>query len=158
MSDARFEDGDERPLRLLAQDSEDLKVISTLVQDAVLTGADIAWSARQRRLGLLLNRFRWEDRDAAGGIGRPPERVRSLLEIGDALRVRTQDLPRGDGDTVLSLLALSFEAGPDGTGQVMLAFAGDAMLAVEVECLDIRLTDVTRPYLAPSRTVPQHRD
>lgn len=158
MTDAGFEDGEERPLRLWALDTQDLEVVSALVQDSVLTGADIVWSSRQRRLGLLVNRFRWEDSDAAARLGRPPERVRSLLEIGDALHVRAQDLPRGDGDTVLSLLSLSFEAGADGTGKVMLAFAGDAMLAVEVECLDIRLTDVTRPYLAPSGKVPRHRD
>ena len=40
MTDARFQDGGEGPLRLIAQDAEDLKVISTLVQDAVLGGGD----------------------------------------------------------------------------------------------------------------------
>ena len=35
MTDAKFEDGGEGPLRLVAQDAEDLKVISTLIQDAV---------------------------------------------------------------------------------------------------------------------------
>nr|MCU0826818.1 DUF2948 family protein [Tabrizicola sp.]MCU0829865.1 DUF2948 family protein [Tabrizicola sp.] len=36
MTDARFQDGGEGPLRLVAQDVDDLKVISALVQDAVL--------------------------------------------------------------------------------------------------------------------------
>ena len=33
MSDARFEEGGEAPLRLVVQDADDLKVISTLLQD-----------------------------------------------------------------------------------------------------------------------------
>ena len=35
MSDARFEDGAEQPLRLMAQDADDLAVLSALLQDAV---------------------------------------------------------------------------------------------------------------------------
>jgi hypothetical protein len=35
MTDARFEDGGEAPLRLMAQDAEGLGVLSALVQDAV---------------------------------------------------------------------------------------------------------------------------
>ena len=35
---------------------------------------------------------------------------------------------------------------------------GDGTLAVEAECLNVELRDVTRPYIAPSRKVPQHPD
>ncbi|NJS15471.1 MAG: DUF2948 family protein, partial [Sphingopyxis sp.] len=34
MTDATFQEGGEGPLRLVAQDAEDLKILSTLVQDA----------------------------------------------------------------------------------------------------------------------------
>mgnify|MGYP000054804462 CR=1 FL=1 len=50
MSDASFEDGHEKPLNIGALDAEDLKVISALVQDAVLTTADIGFDRRARRL------------------------------------------------------------------------------------------------------------
>ena len=40
MTDARFQDGGEEPLRLVAQDADDLKVLSSLVQDALLTHQD----------------------------------------------------------------------------------------------------------------------
>ena len=58
---------------------------------------------------------------------------------------------------VLSLLSLGFEPGPDGTGRVVLVLAGDGAVALEVECLNATLRDVTRPYLAPSGKVPGHR-
>lgn len=156
--DARYEDGDERPLALAAIGPDDLSVISALVQDAVLSGADIRWDRPARRLALLLGRFRWEDREAAERAGRPYERVRSLLVIGDVLRVSSQGIDKGDADLVLSLLSIDWQPGEDGTGRLVLWFAGDGALAADVECLDVSLRDVTRPYSAPSRRQPRHPD
>ena len=133
-----------------------LKVISALVQDAVLPATDMTWQRAQRRFVLLVNRFRWEDRAAAEAAGRPYERVRSLLVIGDVQAVRAQGLDRRDADTVLSLLSLDWQAGEDGTGRVLLTLAGDGAVAVDVEALEVSLQDVTRPYVAPSRKVPDH--
>ncbi|WP_108263429.1 DUF2948 family protein [Mangrovicoccus ximenensis] len=156
MTDARFEDGGEQPLRLLAADEDDLKVVSALVQDAVLPAAEMTWEPKARRFSLLLNRFRWEDRTAAERAGRPVERVQSVLTVGDVRKVSSQGVDRKDADLVLSLLSLGFEPGEDGQGALVLTFAGDGALRLEVECLDVLLSDVTRPYAAPSGKVPHH--
>ncbi|WP_434618993.1 DUF2948 family protein [Tabrizicola sp. M-4] len=158
MADARFEDGEIGPLNLVARDADDLSIISALVQDAVLTGADLKWERSKRRFACLINRFRWEDRDAAEAAKRPYERVRALLVIEDAGAVRSQGIDRGDPETVLSILSLAWEPGTDGTGAVTLILAGDGAVRVEVEALEVTLHDVTRPYLAPSRKKPEHRD
>ena len=158
MADARFEDGEVGPLNLVARDGDDLAIISALVQDAVLTGADLKWERGKRRFACLVNRFRWEDREAAEAAKRPYERVRALLVIEDAGAVRSQGIDRGDPETVLSILSLGWEAGEDGTGAVTLVLAGDGAVRVEVEALEVTLHDVTRPYVAPSRRKPEHRD
>jgi hypothetical protein len=157
MSDARFEDGEVGPLNLVARDGDDLSVISALVQDAVLTGADLKWERSKRRFACLINRFRWEDREAAEAAKRPYERVRALLVIEDAGAVRSQGIDRGDPETVLSILSLAWEPGEDGTGAVTLVLAGDGAVRVAVEALEVTLHDVTKPYLAPSRMKPEHR-
>jgi hypothetical protein len=154
--DARFEDAAEAPLRLRALDPADLAVLSALAQDAVLTAADMRWDRRTRRFALLVNRFRWEDRAAAARRRRPFERVRSLILVGDAGHVAAQGIDRGAADTVLSLLSIGFEPGGDGAGRVILTFAGDGAVACDVECLDVALRDVTRPWLAQSARPPQH--
>lgn len=156
MADARFEDGDERPLNLFAQDGDDLGVISALVQDAVLPVTEMTWDRKARRFAALINRFRWEDRAAAEAAKRPVERVRALLTVSDVLAVRTQGIDRQDRDTVLSILSLTWEPGPDGTGRLVFVLAGDGAVGVEVEALDVSLRDVTRPYRAPSGKVPSH--
>lgn len=156
MTDARFEDGAEAPLRLIAQMPDDLPVLAALLQDAVFPITEMTYDRKRRRFGLLLNRFRWEDRDAATRAGRAFERVQSLLVVQDVLAVRTNGIDRGDQEMVLSLLTLAFEAGADGAGALVLTLAGDGALSLQVEALDITLTDVTRPYRAPSGKAPTH--
>jgi hypothetical protein len=158
MADARFEDADDAPLRLMAQEEGDLPVIAALVQDAVFPITEMTWAKRQHRFALLLNRFRWEDRAAAEREGRPFERVRSLLVFDNVLAVRTQGIDRGDVDTILSLLEVNFMPGAEGAGMVELVLAGDGGVQLQVEALDVVLTDVSRPYRAPSGHVPVHKD
>ena len=156
MTDARFQDGGEGPLRLVAQDAEDLKVISTLVQDAVLPVTEMSHDRKRRRFALMLNRFRWEDRAEAEAVGRAYERVRSVLVVDDVLKVQSTGFDRTDKDLVLSLLSIDFVPGNDGAGRLVLTLAGDGALALEVETLEVRLDDVTRPYRAPSGKAPRH--
>jgi dipeptidyl aminopeptidase/acylaminoacyl peptidase len=158
MSDATFEDGVEQPLRLKALDVEDLAVVSGLVQDAVFPGSEIKWDRTARRFALLLNRFRWEDADEAETRKRDYERVQSVLVIEDALRVQSQGVDPRDSDMVLSVLAIAFVEGTDGGGFVDLTLAGDGVIRVEVEALEVVLKDVTRPYVAPSKAKPTHTD
>lgn len=156
MADARFEDGDDGPLRLLVQGAEDMQIVSSLVQDAVFPITEMRYDRKARRFALLLNRFRWEDKEAAEVSKRPYERVRSLLVIEDVLAVRSQGIDRTDKDMILSLLELRFLPAQDGTGQLELILAGDGAVSLSVEAVDLRLEDVTRPYLAPSRKAPDH--
>jgi hypothetical protein len=156
MTDARYEDGREAPLAVRALDGDDLQVISSLVQDAVFPITEMTWQRRKRRFAVLLNRFRWEDRPAAERRGRPYERVQSLLVIEDVMAVASQGLDLSDRDTVLSLLSIQFEPGEDGTGRITLILAGDGEVALEVECIEVVLRDVTRPYVAPSGAAPRH--
>ncbi len=149
--DARFMDEPEAPLRLRALGPEDLQVISALAQDAVFPASEMAWRPRDRRLAILLNRFRWEDRSRS-----EPERVRSLLVVDEVVGVRSQGIMPGDGTLILSLMSLGFEPGEDGTGTVLLTLAGDGAVSADVEALDITLRDVTKPYAAPSRLTPNH--
>ena len=154
--DAGFNDALDRPLNLGAQDTEDLQVISSLTQDAVLTVDDIKWSRAERQLVFLLKRFRWEDVELAKQQGRDPERVQSLLVIQNATGLASQGIDRKQLDIVLSLMSLEFSGAEDGVGDLILTFSGDGALKVQIDGLDVALRDVTRPYVAPSKQVPNH--
>lgn len=154
--DARFEDGGAQPLRLRVIDGDDLPILSALAQDAVFPASEMKWDRNQRRFAVLLNRFRWEDAADAEKRARPVERVQSVLSIEDVQSVASAGVPKGDADTILSLLSVEFTAAEDGTGTVLLTLAGDGAIRLQVETLELTLTDVTRPYIAPSRKAPKH--
>ena len=83
------------PLRLLAEDADDLEIISAALQDAVTRIGDISWERGARRLTIAFNRFRWE---AAEGRG---ERVRAGFQIGGVQEVRARNLRAEAKDAVL---------------------------------------------------------
>lgn len=154
--DASFLDGGERPLRLIARDAEDAKVISALLQDAVFPASEMKWEARKGRFALLLNRFRWEDVPAAERRNRAFERVQSVLVFDDVRKVSSQGIDRSDPDMILSLLSIDWAETDAPSGTLTLQLAGDGAIALDVEAIEMTLKDVTRPYIAPSRKQPKH--
>jgi hypothetical protein len=138
------------PLRLLAQDAEDLSIISAALQDAVAKIGDIAFEPKARRLTVAFNRYRWE-RDA-----RTHERVRTGLQLAGVLGVQSRRLRRDARSAVVELLAVSFEPGEAPGGAVVFTFAGGGDLRVEVECIEAVLADVSTPW--PTPRTPSHAD
>jgi hypothetical protein len=136
------------PLRLLAEDAEDLAVISAALQDAIGQIGDIAYEPAERRVTLVLNRFRWESGEGAS------ERVRAGLQFGSVLAVKARKLKRDQPDAVVELLAADFEPGESPGGRVLLRFCGGGDLRLEVECIDAALADLSEPW--PARRAPAH--
>lgn len=137
-------------LRLLAQDGDDLQIVSAALQDAVAKLGDIRFDSGARTLTVALNRFRWE----AGAQKRTGERVRSALQLGGVLGVQARNLRQGAPDAVVELLAIAFEPGDAPGGAVLFTFSGGGDLRAEVEALDAILTDVSDPW--PAKRAPAH--
>jgi hypothetical protein len=134
------------PLRLLAEDADDLAVLSAALQDAVAKIGDIQFEPKTRRLTIALNRYRWE----AGGKAR----VRAALQLGSVLKVQARRLRRDAPAAVIELLAVNFEPGEAPGGVVTLSFAGGGDLRCEVECIDAVLADLSSPW--PTPRAPRH--
>jgi len=145
---------DQKPLRLLAEEGDDLKIIAAAVQDAVVKAGNLNYEKRKRRFSIELNRYRWET--APTRKGQPGERVRALLAFDGVLGVKTRGITKADPELILSLLSADFVADvaePPG-GKVVLLFAGDGEIVLTVEALDATLLD--SDYVWPTRHVPSH--
>jgi len=138
--------GKTAPLRLLAQDADDLAIISAAMQDAVARVGDITYEAKARRLTVAFNRYCWE----SGGN----ERVRSALQLGGVMKVQARKIRRGARDAVLEVLALSFDAGEPPGGMITISCSGGGDLRAAVECIDAVLADVSAPW--PTPRAPAH--
>ena len=137
-----------KPLKLLAEDADDLAVISAALQDAVARIGDIKWERLERRLTIAFNRFRWEAADGSG------ERVRAAVQLGGVLSVRGRNLRPDAAEGVVQLLAVTFKPGEAPGGVITFAFADDADLAADVECVDAALADLSAPWSAAH--TPEH--
>ncbi len=131
-------------LKLLAQDADDLVMLSAALQDAEVKLADISYAPAARTVTFPLTRYRWE----ADG----KEQVSCAVQFGDVLSVKARGLDR---DKTCSLMLLEFMANaePPG-GSLLLVFAGCGELKVEVECVDAALADLSDPW--PAETHPDH--
>jgi len=139
------------PLKLIALDQDDIAIVSTHLQDAVVKVGDIVWLPAEKRLVLGVNRFDWE---ACGCEDPCYTRRRTALrfERVNALRCRNVDPKRKDA--VLNLLAVEFDETDAPAGAVTLIFSGGAALRLEVECLECELADLGPTWDAKAR--PMH--
>lgn len=143
---------DYKPLRLVAEDAEDLKVLSACLQDAVMKVGDIAFVPAQRRFAFVANRFVWE---CAPDRRRGPfARVRAGAHFDDVKAVRQRHVRLDARDAVLELLSLRFEPGEDGAGAVTFDFSGGGAIRLEVESVNAGLSDLSTPW--PTDRKPEH--
>ena len=134
------------PLRLLAQDEQDLAIISAALQDAVAKVGDIQFEPKARRLTIAFNRFRWE----AG----KEQRVRAALQLGGVLGVQTRKIRRDAPEAVFEILAVTFEPAEAPGGVITLSCAGGGDLRATVECVEAVLADISEPW--PTPRTPRH--
>lgn len=145
-------------LRLMAHDADDLHVIAAATQDAIVRPSQIRFEPKARRFIAPLVRFRWEV--AHGGDWRRPtfERVRAALQFDGVLAARYRGVPITDAQALRPLLTIAFDpepGEPDGPGgRVRLVFGGGGEAALDVECVDALLMDVSPPWRTRRR--PSH--
>jgi hypothetical protein len=144
-------------LKLAAEDADDLTVIASVLQDAVVLVGDMAYDKRRRRFALMAGRFMWEaERESAGLKASGPKdwRVRCGVHFEGVMGVRTRKVPAKRKTWPLDLLTIEYTPKDDGAAVLDLIFASDAQVRLDVECIDCHLQDIGEPYLAVAR--PKH--
>ncbi|MCP4071877.1 MAG: DUF2948 family protein [Hyphomicrobiales bacterium] len=137
-------------LKLIALDKEDLGILSTYCQDAVAKIGDLQYLPAQRRFVVVMNRYVWE----VDGKNRTPERRRSVLHFNQIDSVKIASIDQQKRDEVLSLLAVTFEPEELPAGKLHLVFSGGATIRMEVECIEVQLSDMDAAWKAKSQ--PAH--
>ena len=129
-------------LKLSALDADDLGVISTAVQDALVAVRDCAYFKDEKRFVLLLNRFQWE---ADPAVEAAHSRTHSALVFNEVTAVRHHQIPLDEPDRMLELLAVTLE----NDGSVALRFASGRAIRLEIGRLACHLGDVGEPWPTP---------
>ncbi len=143
-------------VKLIALDVDDLAVISTQLQDAVVRVEDLVYDPGSQRFAAVLNRFNWMEAVGKRGLVKPFERRRCGFRIERVMSARTKNIDHSDKERVLSLLAVCFSSDGAPGGQVTLQFSGDAAIELEVECIEAELRDFGEAWATRFR--PIHSD
>jgi hypothetical protein len=152
------------PLKLLVIDEDDLAVLATVLQDALVPVQDMSFLAAENRFVLVANRFCWErlpatsldpaaDFEHAGSEAAGPyERVHCGLTIEHVKKVQTWGFsPTKYDDTEKLFEVLTIQTDEGGLN---LLFAGGAAVRIETDRLEILVRDVGEPW--PTLWRPQH--
>jgi len=136
-------------LKLMAMDKEDLGILSTYCQDAVAKIGDLQYLPAESRFVVTMNRFAWEK----SGKKNTPERRRTVVHFNRVSHVKTTGIDRQKPDQVLSLLAVTFEPENSPAGNIHLVFSGEANVHLQVECIEVQLSDMDAAWEAQSQPV-----
>lgn len=148
---------DSNVLKLLALDGEDLRIISAHVQDAVMTVGDMRYLKKEKRFVLTMNRFdRQNETESAKNAARKRDHVRrrAVLHFDRVMGVKEKNIKARSPDTVLNLLAVTFNEVNAPAGEVTLVFSGDGAIRLSVECLEARLGDLDAAW--STQHAPDH--
>lgn len=134
-------------LKLHAQSSDDIKILSALLQDALIAGADMVFDKAENTFMLVANRYCWELQDAGQQM-----RCMCGVKFGTIGAVRTRGMT-ADKTQFYNLLAIEY----DKTAQhIMLVFSGGVGIQLEVSSIMIIVRDLAEPH--PSFARPDHSE
>lgn len=150
-------------MKLLVRDSDDIKVASSLLQDALCAPTDMVYDKAAGEFMAVVNRFCWEQpvlqegQDAEegpegpeGSDGHPVyARMMTGLRIGEVISVQQS---RFDKRTEFyNLLAIEYEVS---SSVLRLIFSANAEVKLQVSSLRMVLADLSPDY--PTKARPNH--
>jgi hypothetical protein len=149
-----------QPVRLMARDAEDLAVIAACLQDALVPLAEMRFLKSEKRFVMLVNRFRWEQAEAAKPAGKGDasfadaeaahQRINSGVCIDGVTAVRSRGIDREKPAKFLSLMTLAL----DGVNRLNLVFAGGGVIQLDIERPSVFLQDFGEAW--PTQWRPDH--
>jgi hypothetical protein len=134
--------GTPEPLKLVALDHDDLKILSAHLQDAVLRMADMVYMPADRHFAAILSRFDWLAAETDDGKHSNLRRCRCALRFDRVKRAQVHKIRPGDPFAVAELLAITYDEANAPSGFVTLHFAGGGAVRLEVECIEAALHDL----------------
>ena len=140
-------------LKLIARTEEDLRVVSAHLQDSIVNVADIANLKKNKIFLMQLNRFMWEDVEK--GVFRKNKRIRTILKFDNVLKILSKNISQLSKNKFLDFLAIETNVTPDNNYEMKIIFAGDAIIKVISEVIEVTLDDQGEAWDTKSK--PKHQ-
>ena len=143
----------EKNLKLIARTEEDLRVVSAHLQDSIANVSDIANLKKNKIFLMQLNRFMWEDVEK--GVFRKNKRIRTILKFENVVKVHSKNITQSKKDKFLDFLTIESNLMPDNNYEMKIVFAGDSILKVITEVIEVTLDDQGDAW--ETKNMPKHK-
>lgn len=111
-----------KPLKLKAQDADDIQVISAVLQDAIAPVCDMAYRPEEKNFIMVVHRLRREDENTE-----KPERICCAVNIQGVEKAQLHGLDLKQQEQMLDLLAALPE-----DRSIQFIFAGGAKIRLQL--------------------------
>ena len=124
-------------MKLNAIDTEELKIIATVLQDGLIEVNDVKYLPSIRTFIVMITRFMWEEKI----VNKTNNRTKAVLVFEDVLAVHSKNIDQMDKAKVLELLTFNFYNNKSKNIEIELLFNNDATIKLETEVVQAKLED-----------------
>ena len=124
-------------MKLNAIDTEELKIIATVLQDGLIEVNDVKYLPSIRTFIIMITRFMWEEKI----VNKTNNRTKAVLVFEDVLAVHSRNIDQMNKTKVLELLTFNFYNNKSKNIEIELLFNNDATIKLETEVVQAKLED-----------------
>ena len=124
-------------MNLNAIDTEELKIIATVLQDGLIEVNDVKYLPSIRTFIVMITRFMWEEKI----VNKTNNRTKAVLVFEDVLAAHSKNIDQMDKAKVLELLTFNFYYNKFKNIEIELLFNNDATIKLETEVVQAKLED-----------------
>ncbi len=144
---------DKYKINLIGKNQDDLRIISAYLQDSIVTVKDIVFLKQNRTFVMIVNRFMWEGAEKINF--RKNKRIRCAVKFEEVIKVESRNINQKNKNKPMECLAMECSASNDQTYKTMIFFAGNGIITLISETIEIVLQDLGKSW--STKHIPRHK-
>ena len=129
-------------MQLNAIDTDELKIIATILQDGLIEVNDVKYLPSIRSFVLMITRFMWEEKI----VNKVNKRTKAVLVFEDVLSAYAKNIDQNDKTKTIELVTFNFYPNKSKNIEIELLFKNDATIKLETEIIKCKLEDQGEPW------------
>ena len=129
-------------MQLNAIDTDELKIIATILQDGLIEVNDVKYLPSIRSFVLMITRFMWEEKI----VNKVNKRTKAVLVFEDVLSAYAKNIDQNDKTKTIELVTFNFYPNKSKNIEIELLFKNDAIIKLETEIIKCKLQDQGKPW------------
>ena len=140
-------------LKLIGKNKEDLEIISSYIQDSIVSIGDMVFLEKNRIFLMIINRFMWENVEKK--ISKQIKRIRCAIKFEEVLKVKSKKIDQKNKNTTLECLAIKCNEILNKNYEIIFFFSGQGVITLIAESIEVVLHDFGEAWNV--KHIPKHK-